>query len=138
MPGLAHKRADLQQIAEAKLEDARVLFERGRYSNAYYLAGYAVEIGLKACIAKQVQAETMPTPDTLNKFFQHDLKSLVALAGLTEDLNGQQQKDKAFASNWAIAAEWDPQTRYEDKGKDEAKDLIDSVSVLMEWIRLHW
>ena len=41
-PGL--KREDLQANAQAKLDDAVILLQQGRFSNAYYLAGYAVEI----------------------------------------------------------------------------------------------
>ena len=48
-----YKRVDLQALAQAKLDDAKLLFDNGRFSNAYYLAGYAVELGLKACIARQ-------------------------------------------------------------------------------------
>ncbi|MDQ2083721.1 HEPN domain-containing protein [Xanthobacteraceae bacterium Astr-EGSB] len=54
------KRIDLQANAEAKSADAKLLLQHGRYSSAYYLAGYSIEIGLKACIALQVAAETIP------------------------------------------------------------------------------
>ena len=30
----------------------KVLLDAGRYPAAYYLVGYAVECGLKACVAK--------------------------------------------------------------------------------------
>ncbi|MEA2988324.1 MAG: hypothetical protein QOG83_1035, partial [Alphaproteobacteria bacterium] len=53
-------RNTLQVLALAKVDDARLLFENQRYSNAYYLYGYGVELGLKACIARQILAETIP------------------------------------------------------------------------------
>lgn len=46
--GLGYSRLDLRANAQAKLDDAVMLCKTGRYSNAYYLAGYSVEIGLKA------------------------------------------------------------------------------------------
>jgi hypothetical protein len=46
-------RAELQQLAEARLADAQVLLEAGRLDGAYYLLGYVVECALKSCIAKQ-------------------------------------------------------------------------------------
>ena len=58
--GLNHK--DLQNLSNAKFSDAVLLFENERFSNAYYLAGYAVGIGLKACIALQFKPETLPDP----------------------------------------------------------------------------
>jgi HEPN domain-containing protein len=65
--GLALKRLDLQHLSEAKLADAELLFANGRHSNAYYLAGYAVEIGLKACISRQILADTLPDKTSLQR-----------------------------------------------------------------------
>jgi hypothetical protein len=62
------KRTDLQALARAKFNDAELLFQHGRFSNAYYLAGYTIEIGLKACIAAQVSAETIPDKAFLIRF----------------------------------------------------------------------
>jgi HEPN domain-containing protein len=58
--GSGQKRSELQTRAQAKLDDAILLLQHGRYTNAYYIAGYAVELGLKACIAAQIDAETIP------------------------------------------------------------------------------
>ena len=46
-------RSDFQKLAEDRIADAGALFEAHRYDAAYYLAGYAVECALKACIAKR-------------------------------------------------------------------------------------
>jgi HEPN domain-containing protein len=48
-------RADLQSLSNLRLADARALLSAGRFAAAYYLAGYAVECALKACIARAVQ-----------------------------------------------------------------------------------
>jgi hypothetical protein len=37
--GLGYKRTDLRAMAQAKLDDAILLLQHGRFSNAYYLAG---------------------------------------------------------------------------------------------------
>ena len=44
-------RADFQRLADVRIDEAGVLLAAGRWSGAYYLAGYAVECALKACIA---------------------------------------------------------------------------------------
>jgi len=44
-----------------RLKDAEVLLQKGRNEAAYYLAGYAVECALKACIAKQTKRHEFPT-----------------------------------------------------------------------------
>lgn len=41
---------DLEKLAQIRLEDSLFLLQAGRASSAYYLAGYAVELALKACI----------------------------------------------------------------------------------------
>ena len=47
-------RTDLQQPALTRLAEAKALLAAGFPAGAYYLAGYAVECALKACIAKDV------------------------------------------------------------------------------------
>ena len=42
------KRLEWQQLAERWLVDAKCLLDDRNWSAAYYLAGYAVECGLKA------------------------------------------------------------------------------------------
>src|SRR5512134_2472941 len=93
-------RFDLQSVAEAKLADAILLFNNQRFSNAYYLAGYAVEIALKACIARHIVAETIPERSFVNEIFRHDLRRLAGLAGLASELKNREVRDPAFAANW--------------------------------------
>jgi hypothetical protein len=49
-------RAQLRQLAEDRVLDAACLLAGGRWAGAYYLAGYAVECGLKACIMAHIEA----------------------------------------------------------------------------------
>ena len=53
-------RRDFRRLAEEQLRDARVLMAGRRYAAAYYLAGYAIECGLKACVARQVKQYEFP------------------------------------------------------------------------------
>ena len=45
-------RKDLQELSKVRLKEATALLKLGLFDGAYYLAGYAVECALKACIAK--------------------------------------------------------------------------------------
>jgi HEPN domain-containing protein len=45
-------RQDLQELSRVRLKEATALLKLGLFDGAYYLAGYAVECALKACIAK--------------------------------------------------------------------------------------
>ena len=51
---VAMDRLQWQQLAERWLVDAKALLDAHRWSAAYYLAGYAVECGLKACVLARV------------------------------------------------------------------------------------
>ena len=134
------KRTDLQSIAQAKVDDAHLLFQNGRFSNSYYLAGYAIEIALKACIAAQISAETIPDKDILRKVLNHEFPVLVGLAGLATALKEQQDSDSLFAANWAIVSEWKPDVRYESTDSTAAQQMLsaltDAASGVLQWIRL--
>jgi HEPN domain-containing protein len=73
-------RADLQKLSNMRIREAKVLFAAEEYSGAYYLAGYAVECALKACIAKSVQRYDFPDKSLAQKSYVHDLKDLLRLA----------------------------------------------------------
>jgi HEPN domain-containing protein len=66
-----------------RLDEAKVLLDAGKWAGAYYLAGYAVECALKACVARLMQAEVFPDKDFAVKCYTHNLEALLALAGLS-------------------------------------------------------
>lgn len=140
--GYGYKRKDLQAVAQSKMDDALLLFSNRKYSNAYYLAGYAVEIGLKACMAVQICAETVPDKDFLKGFLEHKFDKLVGLAGLKPQLKAEQDHSTVFAANWAIVSEWSPDTRYETKDVTSAQTIIaaiaDENSGVFQWIKRYW
>lgn len=70
-----------------RLADTRVLLTNRRYAAAYYLCGYAVECGLKACIARQIRRHEVPPSSRFSsEVYTHDLSRLVTLAGLTNTM----------------------------------------------------
>jgi HEPN domain-containing protein len=139
---LGLRRADLQAIAQAKLGDAELLLAHRRFSNAYYLAGYAVEIGLKACIARQFTAETIPDRRFVADVHSHDLRKLVGLAGLSRELREKETAEPAFAANWALISEWTPEIRYEAVDQFSAQILVqavkDATAGVLPWIQTYW
>jgi HEPN domain-containing protein len=140
--GLGLKRADLQAIAEAKLADAVLLITNKRFSNAYYLSGYAIEIGLKACIAKQFTADVIPDKNFVIDIYKHNLKQLVGVAGLASALKQAEDRDPDFALNWAFAAQWTPESRYEVTDAVTAQVMVLAVSHansgVFRWIKANW
>lgn len=136
------KRQHLQALADAKLKDAMLLQHSGRSSSAYYLAGYAVEFGLKACVARNVAPETIPDPTLLKNVMSHDFPTLIGLAGLRSVWKSEQDADSVFAANWGIVSEWKPEVRYETRDSVSAMLLIQAIthtqSGVLKWIKANW
>lgn len=95
-------RADLQILAGERLADPELLYANGRFGAAYYLAGYAVECALKACIAKLTKAEDFPIKNSTNTVYIHDLRKLAAVAGVEAAIAQLAKNDQAFETNWAL------------------------------------
>ena len=135
-------RKDLQLLAEERLIDARTLLARGRYGAAYYIVGYAVECGVKACIAKRTRAEDFYDKILANKIFTHNFAQLANLAGLTVIIDELQVKDKEFGRNWAQVSLWSEESRYDPHTQREATQLVDAVAEpnhgVLKCIKQHW
>src|SRR4029079_7336555 len=107
------KKTELQALAQAKIDDAILLYNNQRYSNAYYLAGYAIELALKACIASQFTADTIPDQSFgVDIYGGHDLQKLIRLDVLSSELQAQSDRDVNFSTNWALVAQWSEAKRY--------------------------
>jgi len=75
-------RNDLKVLARIRIRDAHVLLSAGNYEGAYYLCGYAIECGLKACIARKTKANDFPDKNTVSASYTHNLHQLVKTAEL--------------------------------------------------------
>ncbi|WP_439541746.1 HEPN domain-containing protein [Hyphomicrobium sp.] len=135
-------RDQFRTLAQAKLDDAKNLFDLGSWGNAYYLAGYAIEFGLKAVIASSFRENTLPDKNLVNSAYVHDIEKLVNTAGLTVALTQARQGDAALEINWAVVKDWSEQSRYEDATENEARELIaaieDQQHGVLQWIAQHW
>ena len=89
-------RTDLQLLAEEQLADAELLLANSRFGAASYLAGYAVECALKACIAKLTKAEDFPNRNSTNRAYVHDLKKLAGESGAEVAIAQIAKNDPAF------------------------------------------
>jgi hypothetical protein len=134
---------DLQILAEDRLKDAEVLLANGRFGAAYYLAGYAVECGLKACIAKLTKAEDFPIKNSTNTVYIHDLKKVAATARVEVAIAQLSGSDQSFKNNWEIVGWWSEESRY-DRSIDQplAELMLDAVSDpqhgVLQCIRRYW
>ncbi len=61
-------RMEFQGLAEIRIREAEILLAAGAWDGAYYLAGYAVECALKACIAKKTVEHSFPRLQDVQKY----------------------------------------------------------------------
>ena len=135
-------RIDLQNLALMRIEEAKYLLDGEYFVGAYYLCGYAVECGLKACIAKQVQAGDFPTKDNI-KSHTHEFSKLISIAKLESELAEEFANSPKFKANWEYAKKWLPEQRYElSMNYQTAKDLYEAITDpthgVLEWIKKFW
>ena len=134
------KKTDFQALAERRMREARILLAANEPDGAYYLGGYAVECGLKACIIKMLNAtDEWQERNFSDQCYRHDLNGLLRLAGLGAAL-------KAFPgvdAKWDIVLRWNETRRYElgttvadvTKFLDAIDDPADGV---LTWIKGIW
>ena len=119
-----------------------------RWAAAYYLAGYAVECGLKSAVIRRLGETDFVFRDrkafeALAKgLYTHDLASLVEFAGLEREFGEARRDDPDLARNWGVAKEWKETSRYDTQGETEARALLDAISQtdhgVLPWIRSRW
>ena len=136
-------RRELQEISRARIEEAQILLQNERFEGAYYLAGYAVECALKACIAKQTSEHDFPDLKFVRKIYTHNLEELLGLAGLREEFRTKASRDQNFRVNWAVVKDWSEEARYraqvgEQKVRELVEAIVDETSGVLSWLKTLW
>lgn len=136
-------RRAFQRLAEERLRDATVLLDQRRYSAAYYLAGYAVECALKACIAKQTMRHDFPPRRRyIEEIYTHEALRLVKALDLLAELELMKRADSVFDANWLFVLAWTEQSRYLIHTREAATALVQAVGDqdhgVLQWIRRYW
>lgn len=135
-------KADLELLSEARLIDARELFKAARFSAAYYLSGYAIELGIKVCIAKLFQADAIPDKGLVNAVYSHKLDELLGLAGIKEQLKDDMNNDPALSAAWGVASKWNEASRYEMWDQFAAASILNAVGDpnhgVLQCLKKHW
>jgi HEPN domain-containing protein len=125
-------RTELRQIAQARLQDARALRDRGRYDGAVYVCGYAIEVALKARICQTLRwpgfPETNKEFEGKQSFRTHDLNLLLHLSGVEDLIRSR------YLTPWTVASRWTPEWRYQVVGsvtRTQAGDMIAAAQILV-------
>lgn len=140
-------RADFQELAQLRLKEAKLLLDADAYDGAYYLAGYAVECGLKACIAKRTKQHDFPDKKTVNDSYTHALLTLLSVSGLSKEHEDEKTRSNDsepnnFRNNWATVKDWSEETRYKRMSKKQAEDLYKAIADpkqgVFSWLQKYW
>ena len=111
---------ELDNIAAARLEDAKRLLAAGRFDGATYLCGYAVEISLKARICRVLNWLEFPSTggefQAYRSFQTHELDVLLRLSGQEARI-----KQNHFVL-WNAVAVWKVESRYNAIGTAQQPD----------------
>jgi HEPN domain-containing protein len=136
-------RDDLQRLPAIRIREAQILLDAGSYPGAFYLAGYAVECALKACIAKQTNRFDFPDRELVNSSYTHKLDKLLKVAGLEAALERDQRARGTLENYWDYVKTWDETSRYDASiAERAARDLVlaisDPADGVLEWLKNRW
>lgn len=140
-------RLDLRQLAEERLLAAKSLLLSQNWSSAFYIAGYAVELGLKSCVVTRLATEPElifipPKGKFAESCWTHRIDDLVKLAGLFNQRKVDSDANRTLETNWKTVSDWTELSRYEKRTQAEAESLYNAIADhpdgVMPWIRARW
>ena len=135
-------KSDLEKLTQLRFDDAVLLLQANRCSSAYYLAGYTLELALKACIASLFQTNTIPDRAFVNAIYVHKLELLLNTSGLRGEFDRDARANPQLAAHWAIANNWTEESRYAFWDPVSAASLVtaigDQTNGVLPWVKTHW
>lgn len=134
---------DIRTLADSRIKEAQALSKKGFYDLAFYVAGYAVELQLKAKICEHFDlpdfySQYAPKTDLSKTFLIHNLPRLMLLSGLHNKFEAERQADILFDKHWLKVKSWSEQSRYDVIGTNDevsVKIFIESLKIIIKWIK---
>ena len=138
-------RVELKNLCRIRLKEVKALYENNLYDGAFYLAGYVIELALKARICKILELDYPDTGPISKSFKTHKLNELLKLGGLYKKFEDELNNNPTFKLNWSLILSWNEQYRYQPTGnyqKTDVQDLIDAIenpnNGILTWIKKKW
>jgi hypothetical protein len=139
---------EIKQLANLRLAEATILCEAGKYDGAFYLAGYSVELMLKAKICEHLRIDnlfnkqecTMQGISDLRKVVEtHDINLLLLFSGLEakfkkDKINNVKLRDTYlfFTASTGDKTDWNEQVRYLPINSKKAYDVKEFINLLID------
>ena len=116
------------------------------YDGSCYLAGYVIELALKARICRILDLDKYPDTGEISKSFKtHKLDYLLKLAGLERKFEQAKTSNPNLLTNWSLVTEWNEGIRYMPVGSNpmiRAENIIssleDKTDGVFVWIKKYW
>jgi len=135
---------EIRKLAHQRLKEAQILFENKMCEGAFYLAGYSVEMTLKAKICERIgipnlydesdkNVNSIKGVGEIRKFLKtHDLFTLLIFSGLKNQFDEAKAKDINLAkANSLLFNCWDEKARYKPCGHIRESDVEKLISSLL-------
>lgn len=147
---------EIRKLATQRLHEAEILLQNSKFDGAFYLAGYAAELSLKAKICERFGIPNLlddSTPDSgetrgmheIRKSVRtHNLFTLLILGGLKNRFDLEKASNLTLSTaNSLLLSAWDEKARYKPCGhfleRDVARiiELLSDENGLLSWIDQH-
>ncbi len=141
---------EITDLADKRLKEAELLLSNGFNEGAFYLAGYSVELMLKARICKNLEIENFylkPQISGKQAFFTHDLAQLLTLSGLRKrfenEIDSKGGNNSELSVNWQIICTWNEEKRYDTFVRQhDVEEFIDGITNptngFLTWLKQNW
>jgi hypothetical protein len=144
---------EIEKLALERLSEAEILYDNDKFDGAFYLAGYSVELMLKAKICQTFGVPNLfdeqNTPinlsgigDVRKALKTHNLYVLLIFSGLKVKFDTEKSGNKhLFKANSLMFGNWDENSRYKPCGFTKPKDVQELISLLkhknglLQWIK---
>lgn len=144
---------EIWELGERRLAEAKALLQSGFCEGALYLAGYSIELFLKAKICELLRipnlfdeafsSNDIKARDFRKPFYTHDLTTLLYYSGLSKKFLDEKAQNQNFAKNWELLSEtWNENCRYKSCGSFSEQDtqrfieaIEDASHGVMQWIK---
>lgn len=144
---------EIRKLAWTRLDEAKILFQNGKCDGSFYLAGYSVELMLKAKICDKLGIPNLydDTDKSTNNISgigelrktlkTHNLFILLIISGLKNKFDQDKAKNINLAkANSLLISNWDENARYKPCGHMKDKDveilinLLSDQNGILKWI----
>lgn len=120
-----------------------MLFRERAFEGAYYLAGYAIECALKACVAQQIREFDFPDKRMVERSYTHNLTQLLEVSGVKVQFQGAVAANEALGLSWSVVKDWSEASRYtisttEKSAQDMLLAFADESTGVLSWLKKHW